>query len=161
MDLYQNELVYEIRNKAFLEGEAMPDDVSGRLRSLVQDVGDDGNIDVVNRALEKACSDVREMLFPYTKERVRPLTYGNNEEGCGAVYVIDMMVPETMSQTTLDHIKNCVHDYMVSRALEEWLTLTYPSAASKYAVRAEEMKEKICEEANYRVKRVRRTQTCF
>lgn len=162
IDLKRDELLYDIKNMAYVEGENMQD-ASDEMKSRVQDVCDEGNIDRVNRMLDMAYAECVEMLFAYTKRGIEPITWQNNEPKCKCcnVYSIEMQMPETMSQTTVTLLRNCVHDYMVDYVLSDWLSINYAAAAAKWTLRCVETKEKIMEAVNMRVVPVRRTQRPF
>ena len=137
----------------------MMKDQNDEIRSHVQDICEEGNIDRVNRMLDMAHAECVELLFAYTKEAIEPITWEDNEprcECCG-VYSIEMFMPESFSQTTVTLLKNCVHDYMVDYVLADWLSSVDANVAAKWTARCEEMKEKIGEAVNFRVRPVRRT----
>lgn len=162
IDLKRDELLYDIKNMAYTEGEMMQDQ-SGEVKCLVQDICEEGNIDRVNRMLEMAHAECVELLYSYTKDAIEPITWQNDEPKCACckVYSIEMRMPVAMSRTTVTLLKNCVHDYMVDYVLADWLRITNPEAAAKWAARLEAMKEKIQEAVNFRVVPVRRAQRPF
>ncbi|MCQ2220010.1 MAG: hypothetical protein MJZ12_01380 [Prevotella sp.] len=162
IDLKRDELLYDIKSMAYMEGETLQNQ-SGEMKSHVQDICEEGNIDRVNRMLDMAHAECLEMLYSYTKKPIEPITWQNNEpkSDCCRVYSIEMHMPEAMSRTTVTLLKNCVHDYMVDYVLADWLKITNAAASAKWASRCEEMKEKIGEAVNFRVGRVRRRQTPF
>ena len=69
MTFKREELLYDIRNNAYVEGDVMQAQTEHD-RHQVQDIGEDGNIDRVTRVLDLAHAECEEALFPYTKENV-------------------------------------------------------------------------------------------
>lgn len=69
----REELLYDIRNNAYVEGDVMQVKTEHD-RHQVQDIGEDGNIDRVTRVLDLAHAECEEALFPYTKENVEQET---------------------------------------------------------------------------------------
>ena len=66
MTFKREELLYDIRNNAYVEGDVMQAKTEHD-RHQVQDIGEDGNIDRVTRLLDLAHAECEEALFPYTK----------------------------------------------------------------------------------------------
>lgn len=73
MTFKREELLYDIRNNAYVEGDVMQAKTEHD-RHQVQDIGEDGNIDRVTRLLDLAHAECEEALFPYTKEDVEQET---------------------------------------------------------------------------------------
>ena len=118
----RDELLYDIGNYAYVEGDVMPAK-DEHARHQVFDVTQEGNVDIATRILNLAHSEVTEMLYPYTKERVdADECYGDELEE-PETYVIDMKVPENFSRTSLKFLRQLVHEYMVYRVLYEWMGL--------------------------------------
>lgn len=73
MTFKREELLYDIRNNAYVEGDVMQVKTEHD-RHQVQDIGEDGNIDRVTRVLDLAHAECEEALFPYTKENLEQET---------------------------------------------------------------------------------------
>jgi hypothetical protein len=159
MELKRSELLYDIKNYAYVEGEVMDEAKAGHERHQVQDVGEAGNVDRVTRVLDLAHAECLEALYPYTKVEIVPETVRNDALKEERVYCIHMMVPVDFSQTTANLILKSVHEYMVYRVMEDWLSITNPQASAKWKLKAEEMKENMREAISMRGGRVRRTLT--
>ena len=113
------------------------------------DIGQDGNVDRATRILAVVHAAVIEMLYPYTKKEVEEEVIDNMfwqpDE-----YVIEMQVPQTMSQTTLHLLCRLIHEYMVYRVLADWLSITNPDASANWAAKAEATAEEINSTKNLR-----------
>ena len=73
MTFKREELLYDIRNNAYVEGDVMEVKTEHDCHQ-VQDICEDGNIDRVTRMLDLAHAECEEALFPYTKEDVEQET---------------------------------------------------------------------------------------
>lgn len=54
-----------------------------------------------------------------------------------------MDVPAAMSQTTLHLLNRLIHEYMVSRVMYDWLSITHPEASKNWLDKAYEAEEEI------------------
>ena len=186
MTFKREELLYDIRNNAYVEGDVMQVKTEHN-RHQVQDIGEDGNIDRVTRLLDLAHAECEEALFPYTKEDVEqetemddtPTYVEPTADAGGTVadmemftddttaskptgdYVIRLLVPDEYSKTTVRLIVRYIHEYMVCRVLADWLSITNPPAAANWKAKQDEALEGMREAVNFRTGRVRRTQTPF
>lgn len=144
----RDQLLYDINNYAYVEGHVMKEEDECRKHTTI-DIGQDGNIDRATRILAVVHAAVVEMLYPYTKKEVVEETIDNMfwqpEE-----YVIELTVPQTMSQTTLHLLCRLIHEYMVYRVLADWLSITSPEAAANWAAKAEATANEINSTKNLR-----------
>lgn len=149
----RDQLLYDIKNCAYIEGSVMAADTEHN-RHMVQDVGEDGNVDRVTRVLNLTMAMCREMLYPYTKNDVhRPELDDKLREP--NTYGIVLSVPEDFSQTTLYLLENLIHEYLVSKALADWLSITNPAKSQIWEVKAEDAKREIETNMNARKSRTR------
>ena len=181
MTFKREELLYDIRNNAYVEGDVMQVKTEHD-RHQVQDIGEDGNIDRVTRVLDLAHAECEEALFPYTKENVEqetemddtptyvdPVEETPAEEFTNEItdakptgdYVIRLLVPDEYSKTTVRLIVRYIHEYMVCRVLADWMSITNPPATANWKEKQDEALEGMKEAVNFRTGRVRRTQTPF
>lgn len=156
----RDELLYDIRNMSYVEHDIMPEHVKtvdgmdiNHARHQTADIGETGNIDRVSRVLTLVLSEVKDMLYPYTKEA--PVEEEVDDVLQEPVsYEMLLRVPDTMSRTTIHYLCNLIHEYMVCRVLTDWLMITNPQAASAWKMKAEDATEEI-----KRVKNTRRKVT--
>jgi hypothetical protein len=166
----RSELLYDIKNYAYVEGDVMQVNTEHD-RHQVQDIGETGNIDRVTKVLDLAYAESVEALFPYTKQDVEQVTEMDNmptvvydeesEETKSQDYEIQLLVPDAYSKTTVTLLVRYIHEYMVCRVLTDWMSITNPPSAPKWKEKEQEMLEAMKEAVNFRTKRVRRTQTPF
>jgi hypothetical protein len=159
LSFYRKNLLYDIENCAFVEGDIMPTD-NENTRHQVIDIGQDANIDRVTRMLDLAFAECVEFMYPYTKVPCEDGTQDNDLRET-SVYVVEMLVDADFSQSSTNLIAKLVHEYMVCRVLGDWLRITNPDNRSGWDVKAEEIKNQIRVRLNARCGRVRRRQTPF
>lgn len=149
----RDQLLYDIRNAAYIEGHIMPAD-SEHSRHTVIDIGEVGNVDRVTRVLDLAISHCRELLYPYAKREIDKYTLDDkfNER---ASYGIVMQVPEDFSQTTLTLLERLIHEYLVCSAVADWLSIAKPEKAETWAAKAYDIESRIRVSAHARTTRMR------
>lgn len=152
----RTELIYDIENYSFVEGDIMNTD-NEHARHQVFDIGQDGNIDRITRVLNLAHSECVEMLYPYTKEEIT-----DEQEALDDIlvvpeeYVITLTLPEGFSLSTVKLLKYLIHEYLVCRVLEDWMSITNPSSKSNWEEKMKSLKLKIQTSLVSRTGKVRR-----
>lgn len=150
----REELLYDIKNYAFIEGSVM-DTESNHNRHMVQDVGEEGNVDRVTRVLNLTVTKCKELLYPYTKREIdRPELNDTLREP--TVYGIVLSVPSDFSQTTLYLLENLIHEYLVCKAVADWLSITNIAKAQVWEAKAENAESEIRGNLHARIARTRR-----
>lgn len=142
---HREQLLYDIRNCAYIEGHVWGDgkeEIRHAQHTLIE-IGEEGNIDRVNRILGLVHRSAIEMLYPYTKQEVR-----EEDVICDRIrepedYIIKMNVPDGMSGTTLYLLNDLIHEFMVARVIHDWLSITHPEAARNWLDKAEEAEREI------------------
>lgn len=149
-------LLYDIENYAYIEGDVMGEERQHAQHTLV-DIGEDGNVDRVNRILGVVHAGVVEMLYPYTKDsELDEYEEVDDRMWVPKEYVVDMTVPEGFSRTTVHLLAKLIHEYMVCMVLYDWLLTTNAEAAGNWRMKADEAKEEIESIRNLRTGKVRR-----
>lgn len=142
LEFHREDLLYDIKNYAYVEGHVWGEKNQHAQHTLVE-IGEEGNVDRVNRILSLVHAAAVEMLYPYTKED--PI---EDDEICDRMwvpssYVIVMNVPQSMSRTTLRLLNRLIHEFMVARVIYDWLSITHPEAAGNWLEKAKEAEEEI------------------
>lgn len=133
--LKREQLLYDIKNYCYIEGDIMPEDTQ-HSRHMVQDVGEEGNVDRVIRILSLAHADVVERLYPFTQHEIHhPVVDDRLREK--PVYGIFLNVPETYSQTTLNLLGGLIHELMVCIAIADWMSIANPPKEETWKRKAE------------------------
>jgi len=141
--LKRGELLYDVENCSFVEGDIMGDE-NEHAKHQVFDIGQDGNVNRVTRVMDLAYSECVEMLYPYTKEEIADgQEVPDNVPDAREEYVIEMRLPGGFSMTTVELLKKLVHEYMVCRVLADWMSITNPGSQTKWEEKMEGMKSRI------------------
>lgn len=157
----RDEIVYDIENYAFVEGDIMPAE-DPHLRHQVFDIAQDGNVDRVNRILNLAVAETVELLYPYTKEEITDDTTALDDTASAPdQYTITLTLPEGFSSSTATLLSHLIHEYLVCRVLQDWLSITYPGASAKWEEKAEVMRAKVRTALLSRTKAMRRKMKPF
>lgn len=157
--LKRAQILYDADNNAYIEGNMMPDE-TGKPKAALIDITQDGNIDRVNRVMNLAVSECREMLYPYSKQEIQTEDC-DNEPTTPEEYVITAAFPEDLSQTTVELIANLLHEYVTGRVLSDWLSITKPESAAKWYSEIESIKLKLKQTMSIRRKKLRRGSSPF
>jgi len=155
----REQLLYDIENVAFVEGDVM-DVQDEHRRHPVIDIAQDGNVDRVTRILDLAFAEAVEMLYPYTKQTAEDAEM-DDELTETESYVVTMVVPIGFSRTTRNLISKLIHEYMICRVMEDWLSITDKPAAENWADKAQRAEEDIRSNLNARCGHMVRTQRPF
>lgn len=153
LELDKKELVYDIKNTAFIFAHSLSEEVSDVAKHNVYEVGEEGNRDKVARLLDEAVEDCREMLFMLTRVHCtshdlvedsdaweKCVGAPKNEMDC---YYLYMIFPYLASHTTLHTLAVYVHNYIVNKVMYQWMLLAYPSGAENFAVMVSDLEERI------------------
>ncbi len=137
----RTELLYDIRNYAYIEGDVLGEEKQHAQHVLVE-VGEAGNVDRVTRILAVVHAAVIELLYPWTKtealeEEIDDCLFTPDE------YVVELHVPEDVSRTTMHLLSRLIHEYMVYQVLADWLSIMNPQAAANWAAKAEATESEI------------------
>lgn len=150
----RNQLLYDIKNYAYIEGSVMATE-SNHNRHMVQDVGEEGNVDRVTRVLNLTVAKCKELLYPYTKNEVHRAEL-NDTLREPEVYGIVLSVPADFSQTTLYLLENLIHEYLVCKAVADWMSITHPEKAEVWEAKAVDAESEIRMNLHARIAKRRR-----
>ena len=156
---YRSQLLYDIKNYAYVEADVMGEDKQ-HAQHVLADIGEEGNVDRVSRILSVVHASVIEMLYPYTKS----LPVEEVIDDCldaPESYVVELDVPDTMSRTTLHHLSRLIHEYMVCCVLGDWLSITNPGASANWLSKAAATRKEIEDVKNLRRKAFTRASSPF
>ena len=160
MSFHRRELLHDIQNYSFVDGEILPDEAQC-IKHLLQDILEPGNIDRVNRMLDLGYTECLDALYPYTKVDVKDGESTDDKQSTTDVYVIEMNVPEGYSRTTLSHLTNLIHEYLVCRVVGDWGTIANPQGSALWLHKLADIKLKIEESLHRRTGRTRRKVSPF
>ena len=137
----RSQLLYDIKNYAYIEADVMGEEKQ-HAQHVLADIGEEGNIDRVSRILSVIHTEVIELLYPFTKQE--PVEEEIDDHLLTpSEYIVELNVPSNMSRTTIKLLSRLIHEYMVYRVLSDWLSITNPDAAVKWAVKADSIEKEI------------------
>lgn len=157
------QLIYDISNMAYVEGDITPTD-DEHARHQIIDISQEGNIDRVKRVLDLGIAECTEMLYPYSKVEIDEEEFRDDVPLEQDDYYIDMVVPKTIAKNTLDLLEQYIHEYLVCRVLADWMSITNLSnlhSAANWQAKLDDAKSKIHTMMVSRIRRVRRTLNPF
>ncbi|MBQ7280613.1 MAG: hypothetical protein IJR13_07830 [Bacteroidales bacterium] len=156
----RSELLHDISNMAYVEGDIMETE-DDHQRHQVFDIIQDGNIDRIERVLNKSYTEIEEATYPYSKREVQHGTTLSDMHEGPRVYSLLLTLPKDFAEATLDHMVHLIHEYMVCAALSDWMSITLPTAADKWTMKKETAMDDLRRAVNFRIRRVRRTMSPF
>lgn len=152
--LKREQLLYDIENYCYIEGDIMAEDTQHQ-RHMVQDVGQEGNVDRVTRVLDLAHTAVIERMYPFSQQEIHHPVI-DDKLRAKPVYGIFLNVPDTFSQTTLNYLGRLVHELLVCTAVADWMSITNPAKTETWKLKAEEALSEVRGCINARMGRTRR-----
>lgn len=153
----REQLLYDIKNLGFVEGDIMTDDRQDA-KHQTQDIGESGNVDRVTRLLNLGMSEVVETLYAYTKHELpedEDITLDDTLEEPD-MYTVKLKVPSSFSATTLRLLRDLIHEYLVCRVIGDWLSITKPEVATNWLAKADAALERAKNSLGKRTGKVRR-----
>lgn len=164
LSFIREQLLYDIKNLAYVEGDVLSSDDAQHSKHQVQDIGEEGNVDRVTRMLDLAIAKCREHLYPYTKVPVEDGEFHEDYLEERGAYFIDMLVPDDFSSTTVKYLEQLIHNLLVYMVLADWMSIANvanPNSAANWAAKAMDAEEEIKGVLNARIGRVRKFQSPF
>jgi hypothetical protein len=156
----RDEVLDDVKNYAFVEADIMQAEDEHQ-KHQVFDIGEDGNVDRVTRVMSLAVAEVTDMLYPFSVthdvddgEYVDDLTET-------AVYDITMRLPKEFSYDTVRLLEQLIHEYLICRIMEDWLSITKPSSQANWRAKLEDIEAKIHRALLWRKRPLRRKMSPF
>lgn len=156
----REELLYDCKNLGYVEGDVMRTQ-DEHDRHQVMDIGEDGNVDRVTRILDLGIAHCVELLYPYSKVPVEDETYMDDTLEDTDEYIVQLLVPDDFSQTTVTLLERLIHELLVDMVMADWMSITKPESKANWQEKIEQVETEIRTNLNGRCGRVRRTQTPF
>lgn len=145
-------LLYDIKNIAFMTGDQLPEQPDEKVRSNIQDVAEEGNVDFLRRKLELAYHEVKERLYTYLERMTFPVEIEDDDIRERHEYVMALRVPVEASESTLELVKNLIHEYLVNFTLAEWFAIVKKDEAQVYYGRCDTYIDRIKECMTHRIR---------
>lgn len=114
------------------------------VRHEVCDVCAEGNVDRVTRVLDAAFAECVELLYPYTEKEIEAEGTSHDDLlSAPEVYEVVLSLPEGFSVTTVELLVKLVHEYMVTRAMADWMSIVCPGREGTWEKKYMSLREKI------------------
>ena len=156
----REELLYDIKNIGWIKGDALSEEMQ-HAKHLIQDIGEDGNVDRVTRIMDWAFATCVELCYPFSKVDVEDETEKDDTLTEVDGYVLNLRVPATFSQTTVQLLLRYIHEFIIYCVLSDWFGIVYPEGKGIWDEKLANMETEIRGLLNARTKRVRRKQSPF
>ena len=150
----REEIIYDVENYCFIEGDLKEGDEHSKHQ--VFDVAQDGNIDRVTRVLDLTFERCVDLCYPYTKKEICKFTRRDDELEEEDEYVMKMNLPAHFSDTTVTLLEKLIHEILVCRVMEDWLSITNPKASEKWKIKADNLEAEVSSALTRRTRFVRR-----
>ena len=131
-------LLYDISSMAYVAGDIRADKMSAHSLHQTFDICEAGNIDRGNRLLSLAFSEVGLVMRGVTESPTARDVLSNSDPFPGEFRL--MLSAGAGSEAWRIRVKEAVHEYLVARVLEGWLSVTLPEAAEFWKQLAEELR---------------------
>ncbi len=158
--LKREELLQDIDNYSWLEGDVLQE-IPLEVKRQIQDIRQEGNIELVARKLNLAYTECLEMLYPFIKSETTDEIFIDNTLHTPEEYIFLLSLPSQVSPSSIVHLKNQIHEYFVCRILGEWISTIYPPSTSYWEEKIDAIKSKINVTMSLRTKRLTRRLTPF
>lgn len=140
--MLKSQLMYDIRTGAWVIGDVMKTE-DDHDRHQVQDIGEDNNVDWVARQLDLVHGIVLQLLQKLTSIYVHSTIDDDVIDYEREEYHYPLMLPVKMKQVTVKYLKELIHNLMVAWVIMDWMSITHKDEYQTWALKVEDLKEKI------------------
>lgn len=155
---YVKELVYDIRNKAYLTGQAREaeGETNYEAASDMQATDEDGNLYQIRRTLANTFSCLKDLLGEYLDAETTTSDNRITEEiDNDGVLTLAFILPGNYNNVSAESLGNGIHAYLVDMTLAEWFAITSKEDSQIY-IRHSTTSLEIVRRALYRRSRPKR-----
>lgn len=144
-----DEIIKDVANVNFLSGEAVASADNMRLKTLLQDVTEDGYRERMVRAIMLSMGEVKDKLFDYMPQEVNDKKddlWGDKDYGVTGTMsnkyyepseiTLDLMLPNGCPYSQGDYLRNLVQNFIVNRTVAEYAAFS-PQLAQVWEQKAE------------------------
>ena len=133
--LSMKELLYDVRNKAYIAGQSIAKGDNTEAVYNMQAVDDEGNSDRIARSISDALARLKASFSEYIADEDSGEA-GNVQEASEQNVSLTMLVPSNYCFAAREDAARSMHGYIVACALSEWFSLTSKAEAASYAEQA-------------------------
>lgn len=156
--LYLSEILYDIRNKAFLTGRSRETADNQAQISWSQLSSDEPEMGQIMRSVESALAVVQTKVAPYLEEITRERILREHHPPCmphpaepielpaeddvlmrfeDNAITMKLLMPDNYNQAFVPVLSSSIHNFIVAAVLGEWFVISYPNEAKAYLQWAE------------------------
>lgn len=154
--LLASELLYDIGSMCYVEGD-LAEHLTGKEMHQIIDGVVGENLNRITRALHLCQTKLVELLYPYCKSDSEQVELRDNELVEEYSYDFTLKVGKDFAESSVNRLSALLHDYMVSYAVADWLSITKPGAEEKWLLKCANGEQEMKSTINRRMKRVRRS----
>lgn len=158
--LYRDELLYDIKNVAFVAGDVREEGETHATHQI-QDIGEDGNVDRVTRMMDLAFAKCCMELHPWSRKDFDCGTERDDIHKERPYYRMELLVPVDFGEPALTYLTRLAHEYIVAWVLLDWMTIADPTAAEAWGAKADLALEEMKTALVGRLGRTRKSVTPF
>lgn len=134
--LYVSELIYDIRNKAYLTGKSRKNGENHEEVANMQASEDEEDENQILRSIQSATGELRNFMSEYMSETSEndDNIWLDKTKNKTITFTINM--PSNYNQATMKTISSAAHDYVVNKSVSDWLLITDKNDAGDYLSKA-------------------------
>lgn len=142
------EIIYDIQNKTYLTGKSRSDGSNYEQVANMQANDDDENANQVLRSVSMAYSNLKTKLGEYLDDLDTTAT--NELVKTTEPLSLKLTMPSNFNTATIETMAAAAHQYIVSKAVADWFTITHKTDAPEYSTLSEASLKIITEAVNKR-----------
>lgn len=133
--LSMKELLYDVRNKAYIAGQSIATGDNIKAVYNMQAVDDEGNSDRIARSISDALARLKASFSEYIAGE-DDVEADNLPADAKQMVMLTFLVPSNYCFTAREDAARSMHGYIVACALSEWFSLTNKAEAASYTEQA-------------------------
>jgi hypothetical protein len=147
VNLYTDELIYEVLNKSYLTGRSQQEGKDIEQAANMQASEDEEDKNQISRSIQRALSVVHNSLAEYIDnppqqpdESVDEYAADNTllDTDSNSTITVNINMPSNFNTSMTDSVAQSIHSFIVFKALAEWFAITNDSEREKYEAMAQE-----------------------
>lgn len=134
--LHVSELIYDVRNKAYLTGKSRKNGENHEAVANMQASEDEEDENQILRSLQSATGELRNVMSEYMSDTSASDDNIWLDKTKNKTITFTLSMPSNYNQATVKTISSAAHDYAVNKAVSDWLLITDKNDAGDYLSKA-------------------------
>lgn len=134
--LHVSELIYDVRNKAYLTGKSRKNGENHEAVANMQASEDEEDENQILRSLQSATGELRNVMSEYMSDTSASDDNIWLDKTKDKTITFTLSMPSNYNQATVKTISSAAHDYAVNKAVSDWLLITDKNDAGDYLSKA-------------------------